>query len=188
MDLIDHGDELDAEGIQMMADRAIYWVPSAHFLSVLSGVTEAEAPRHEIDAARRYLGRMHDLLETADACGVRILLGDDYGMRLIPHGLGAYAREMETYVSLGCAPETVTRWATANGAEILGLPHAEGRIATGCTADIVVTNENPLRDIGLLSRPTQTMPFVMKAGTILKNELPGSLLAHAVTGAQQSGS
>ena len=39
VDLIDHGDEIDEEIIEMMAERGTFWVPSMRALDVALGIS-----------------------------------------------------------------------------------------------------------------------------------------------------
>ncbi len=171
VDVIDHGEELDDRGLEMMAERGTYWVPSAHYLSVVANSTTDLVPDYEIETAKHHLDSLAELVQRADDLGVRILLGDDFGLRIMPHGLGEYAHELESYVALGFSPATVLRWAGANGASVLGLPGGAGGLAAGAPADLVVVNGNPAENISLLTDPLANIPLVMKAGTIYKNEL-----------------
>jgi imidazolonepropionase-like amidohydrolase len=121
LDVVDHGDQLDDECLELMAERGAFWVPSAFFTAqmlspdaALSLATEEQmAPlRAEFDNVLRRL-------EQARQAGVKIVTGDDYGIIVLPHG--RYAEELEFYVKTGgMKPLDVLRWATKNGGELLG--------------------------------------------------------------------
>jgi imidazolonepropionase-like amidohydrolase len=56
--------------------------------------------------------------------------------------------------------------ATSRAAEVLGWSDKLGTIESGKWADIVAVSGDPLKGIGELQRVT----FVMKSGTVYKNE------------------
>ena len=58
--------------------------------------------------------------------------------------------------------------ATSLNAEILGWQDRIGSITAGKLADLIAVSGNPLADISTL----QKVSFVMKAGTVYKNEPP----------------
>ncbi len=101
--------------------------------------------------------------------GIRLLLGDDYGFAMMPHG--DYASEMELYVKHGVEPIEVMRWATRNGARAMGTRGADlGAIEEGKLADLIVVNGDPTSDVGV-HRDPQNIALVVKAGIIEKDLL-----------------
>ncbi len=93
----------------------------------------------------------------ANDAGVKLLCGDDYGAIGLPHG--RYADELEFYVKeAGIAPLDVLRWATANGAELMGRSHELGSVREGFLADLLVVDGDPLGDIGLLQDRRASSP------------------------------
>jgi hypothetical protein len=150
LDVVDHGDQLDDECIELMAQRGTFWVPSAFFTAqmlapdaALSLATEEQmAPlRTEFDNVLRRLEQATGGREDRD--------GDDYGIIVLPHG--RYAEELAFYVkSGGMKPLDVLRWATKNGGELLGGHVATGQIKAGKYADLLVVDGDPSADIALL--------------------------------------
>jgi imidazolonepropionase-like amidohydrolase len=63
--------------------------------------------------------------------------------------------------------ETI-RAATINSAELMGWQDRVGSLETGKFADLIAVAGDPLKDINELKR----VKFVMKAGEVVKNELP----------------
>jgi imidazolonepropionase-like amidohydrolase len=94
------------------------------------------------------------MLPHASAAGVKIVLGDDYGVIVLPHG--RYAEELEFYVkTVGIAPLEVLCWATANGAELMGMGAELGTVEPGKLADLLVVDGDPSVDIAVLQdRPS----------------------------------
>ncbi len=97
--------------------------------------------------------------------GVKIVLGTDAGgfdwKKL------NQAAEFEYYVKYGMTPLQAIRTGTTTAAELLGWSDKMGSIEAGKWADLVAVSGDPLTDITELQR----VKFVMKSGSIFKNEL-----------------
>jgi len=97
--------------------------------------------------------------------GIKIALGTDAGgfdwKKL------NQAKEFEYYVQYGMTPMQAIRAGTSAPAELLGWGDKLGTIEAGKWADIVAVSGDPLRDITELQR----VVFVMKGGTVYKNEV-----------------
>jgi imidazolonepropionase-like amidohydrolase len=163
VDVIDHGDEIDAECVDAMARAGTFWDPSALYLQKLLELpalqgSETAALR---DATARELDNIARWLGPAQRAGVRIVLGDDYGTAFLPHG--TYAEELTYYVKrLGVAPLDALAWATQNGGALVGLPDL-GTLAVGKLADLLVVDGDPSADVALLSDRSR-LRGVMKNG------------------------
>jgi imidazolonepropionase-like amidohydrolase len=84
-----------------------------------------------------------------EAAGVRLLVGDDFGFPMMPHG--DYVSEFEVYVDqIGIAPLSVVRWATKHGAEAMGRGEELGTITPGKLADLLIVDGDPSVEIGCL--------------------------------------
>jgi imidazolonepropionase-like amidohydrolase len=109
------------------------------------------------------------VLPKANEAGVKLLCGDDYGAISLPHG--RYADELEFYVKeAGIPPLDVIRWATRNGADLMGRSHELGSVREGYLADLLVVDGDPLADVGLL-RDQARLLAVLKGGTLVKDDL-----------------
>jgi imidazolonepropionase-like amidohydrolase len=109
------------------------------------------------------------ILPTANAAGVKLLCGDDYGAIGLPHG--RYADELAFYVKeAGIPPLDVLRWATANGFELMGRGHELGWVREGCLADLLVVDGDPISDIAVL-QDRERLFAVMKGGTLVTDRL-----------------
>ena len=103
----------------------------------------------------------------AQRAGVRLVLGDDYGIIVLSHG--RYAEELEFYVkTVGIAPLDVLRWATKNGGELMGLP--VGTIEEGKLADLLVVDGDPSVDIAVLQDRAK-LRAILKGGSFVKDAL-----------------
>ena len=109
------------------------------------------------------------MLPIANEAGVPIAVGDDYGVGFIPHG--DYAAELELYVKeIGIAPLDVLRWATVNGAALMGLDDELGTIGEGKLADLLVIDGDPVADITCLRDPAR-MPAIVRDGVFVRDFL-----------------
>ena len=109
----------------------------------------AEEHQERIDLAWRDYENICSLLPEANQSGMRIVVGDDYGVITIPHG--DYADELSLYVKeIGIPALDVIRWATKNGAEVVDRGDELGTIEVGKLADLLVVDGDPVADIGCL--------------------------------------
>ena len=156
-DTIEHGDGLGEPQMEEMVRRGIFWVPT-----IMVGAYVAPGRQ----------GNWPKMVETERAAfqlalkkGVKIVLGTDAG------GFDwkelNEAKEFEYYVNYGMAPMQAIRTATANAAELLGWSDKMGIIEPGKWADLVAVSGDPLKDITELQR----VKFVMKSGSIVRNDL-----------------
>jgi imidazolonepropionase-like amidohydrolase len=170
VDIIDHGDGMDDACLDAMVKAGSIWVPSMLFAQLISYGGEG-LPRAD-NANDAAWDNMAMMLGKANAAGLTIVPGDDYGIQTMDHAPGVYGRELELYVKYGCVPASdVLRWATINGAKASLDDRDYGSIAPGKIADLVVIDGDPVQDIGLLTRPEQHLKAVMLGGRFVKNEL-----------------
>jgi imidazolonepropionase-like amidohydrolase len=62
------------------------------------------------------------------------------------------------------------RTGTVNAADLMGWSDKVGSIAPGKWADVIAVEGDPLKDVRIL----QHVVFVMKAGVVYKDEVPGA--------------
>ena len=159
IDIVDHGDGLDAECIDRLLATDTPLVPSmlfpARFLDSMAGVSLGftDDLRHDLEA-------MAAVLPEANRAGVRLVLGDDFGAINFPHG--PYADELAYYVDdIGIPALDVLTWATRNGAEVLGRGDELGTVTAGKLADILVVDGDPVTDIGVLRDPVALLAVLI---------------------------
>ncbi len=157
VDSIEHGDGLTETEMEEMARRGVYWVPT-----IIVGAYVAPGRA----------GNWTKMVDTEKAAfqlalkkGVKIVLGTDAGgfdWRELNE-----AKEFEYYVNYGMTPMQALRTGTTTAAELLGWSDKMGTIEPGKWADLVAVSGDPLKDITELQR----VKFVMKSGSVFKNEL-----------------
>jgi imidazolonepropionase-like amidohydrolase len=169
IDIVDHGDGMDDECIERLVATGTPLVPSmlfpARFAEAMGGASLGftDDMRHDIDA-------MAEVLPVANAAGVRLVLGDDFGALNFPHG--PYADELAYYVDeVGIPAADVLTWATRNGADVLGRGDELGTVCEGKLADLLVVDGDPVSDIHVLQDPDALLA-VMKDGRLVTDRLP----------------
>jgi imidazolonepropionase-like amidohydrolase len=170
IDVIDHGDGMDDECIERIIATGTPLVPSmlfpARFLAGMggSGLGFTESMKADIET-------MAEVLPKANAEGMCLVLGDDYGAIFLPHG--NYAAELGYYVDeIGIPEQDVIRWATKNGAELMGRQHELGTVTAGKLADLLVVDGNPVDDIHVLEDGANLLG-ILKGGRWIKDALDG---------------
>jgi imidazolonepropionase-like amidohydrolase len=170
VDVIDHGDEIDDEIIELMIRKGTYFVPSMYNVKMLRAQTQFNLHEAYDMNERRTDDAYYTTLENvkkASRAGVKVVSGDDYGLEAIPHALGEYSKEHPYYVDEVGVPATeVLTWATKNGAELLG--QNSGMIAVGKLADLILVEGRPTEDIGCLV-DVNNIRLIMLGGDVVKN-------------------
>jgi imidazolonepropionase-like amidohydrolase len=157
VDTIEHGDGLTDALMDEMAKRGIYWVPT-----ITVGVYVAPGRGGNW---QRMADLQRENFTKAIKKGVKIALGTDAGgfdWKKLNE-----AKEFEYYVQYGMTPMQAIRSGTSVPAELLGWSEKVGTVEAGKWADIVAVSGDPLKDIS----EVENVKFVMKGGTVYKNEL-----------------
>ena len=99
----------------------------------------------DLELARRMVERMSSLPRRVLEGGGRVIMGTD--SPIIPRGLSLHA-EMEILVRYGrMRPVDVLRATTSESGDALGYEDRLGVVIPGAFADLIVLDEDPLRDI-----------------------------------------
>jgi imidazolonepropionase-like amidohydrolase len=179
LDVIDHGDMMDDECVETLVKQGGYVTPSLYFpYLVMEEKRRTGKASFDTSGMERGLENSYRMLGRAQAAGVKLLVGDDFGVGAMPHG--DYAKELEAYVKgAGIPALDVIGWATRNGAELLGMKDELGTIESGKLADLLVVNGDPVADITVLQKRAN-LAVVMKGGNFVECQLkPGKATAKA---------
>jgi imidazolonepropionase-like amidohydrolase len=187
VDLIDHADRIDRECIDAILEADATVLPSMLWYDRFLGLAEnwdhdaqpfpigdgfpedLETTLTRIRGVRDDYDYSRSVLPDVAAAGVRLVVGDDFGTPLMPHG--DYVSEMELYVKqLGIPALDVIRWSTKNAAESVGKGDSLGSIEAGKLADLLVVDGDPIADIACLRDPTR-MPAIVKDGVFVRDQL-----------------
>jgi len=125
----------------LLADRRIFVDPN---LAVFERRPDASDPNSETKV--RATKNMKEYVGVLHRAGVPIVVGSHSNAPYAPRGF-AFHREMETLVEAGLTPMETLVAATKTGAEFLQRESELGTIEEGKLADILVLDEDPLRDI-----------------------------------------
>jgi imidazolonepropionase-like amidohydrolase len=108
-------------------------------------------------------------VQQARANGMRVVLGDDYGIIVLPHG--RYMEELEFYVKrVGIPALDVIRWSTKHGGELFGGAVRTGMLRPGYYADLLVVDGDPSADIAVLQDRAKVRA-ILKGGAFVKDAL-----------------
>ena len=176
VDLIVHGQSLDDETLDLMAEKGTALCPTINFMPAwLKTFPPKYDPaihdQYEGDTvAEKDLNRIYANLKKAKDRGILLTIGSDsFNSQMTPYGETTVG-ELHAFVE--CADispmDTITA-ATLNGAKVLGVDDITGSIEAGKSADLLVIDGNPLRNIRELS--VDTMAVIMKEGDFVRNYL-----------------
>jgi hypothetical protein len=117
--------------------------------------TQRFGPAHAPGIFRR-LELLKKLTSQFDSAGVGLLLGTDgFNTGTVP-GWSAHD-ELDELVDAGLSPYHALRAATANANAFLGATPCIGMVRTGCVADLLLLEANPLQDVRNARRATGVM-------------------------------
>ena len=187
VDLIDHADRIDRECIDAIleADATVCpsilwydrflgmaenWDHAAQPFPIGDGFPEAlESTLARIRGVREDFDYTREILPEVASSGVRLVVGDDFGTPLMPHG--DYISEFEVYVKqLGIPALDVIQWTTKNAADAIGKGDELGTIAEGKLADLLVIDGDPVADITCLRDPAR-MQAIVRDGLFVRDFL-----------------
>lgn len=154
---IEHGFGMDDECISLMAAKGVYWCPTIYVnVWVAEGRAAAGNPINKA---------FNDVLPMVFAkalkAGVKIAFGTDVGGFAWTEN---EAKEFTYMVKFGMTPMQAIKSATTVAAALLDMSGKLGEISPGAYADIVATNDDPLKSISALEK----ISFVMKDGIVYK--------------------
>jgi imidazolonepropionase-like amidohydrolase len=170
---IEHGNRLTDEVIRLMVEHGTYFDSNNHLMiyNYLENKSHFLGIGNYTEEGFTYMERGlapgNDSFKRALAAKVKMVFGTDATA-------GAHGRNAEELIYRvregGQAPMDAIVTATSRSAESMRLGDRIGTIAPGMQADIIATDRNPLQDITAVRHVT----FVMKGGTVFKNEVPVS--------------
>lgn len=149
IDSIEHGFYLDAEAIDMMLERGVFFVPTlAALYHIIEGGAESGIPAFMIEKAKRAEDAQLDSFRRAREAGVRIAAGNDGGTPF--NTSDNLVSELERMVKAGMSPAEALDAAHATAADLLHLSELIGTVEPDKMADLAVLDADPLADISVL--------------------------------------
>ena len=187
-DTIEHGEALDEETADLMAEKGCILVPTLRLLLNWRRDFAFDPPAPGAGEGRTFSKPPHvsfqrDLLKKppteeeereavirnlalARSKGIPIALGSDTVFEPVTR-YGAYsAGELTALVQCGMTPLEALYSATAVSAAALGMNHILGTLEPGKIADLLVVSGNPDEDISLLADPAR-IEWVVQSGGIV---------------------
>lgn len=171
--LIIHGQTLNDECLDIMAEKGIYFCPTIQFLNewfktyAPPYIPEVHDQYSGATVAEKELNRVYANLRKAKSKGIGLTIGSDsFCSSLIPYGTTAIG-EMYSFVEkAGISEMDTIVAATKVGAEMLKVDTITGTLEVDKFADILVLDGNPLENIRAVA--VNNMKIIMKEGTIIK--------------------
>lgn len=164
IDSIEHSSLIDDEGIALAKQHGTYLVFDIYNDDyILADGAKAGMLPESIEKEKK-IGRLQrENFRHAFQSGAKIAFGTDSGV--YPHGDNAH--QFSKMVEWGMKPLDAIQAATINAADLIGMPDRLGTLEAGHYADLIAVNGDPLSDVKIL----ENVKFVLKAGTVAKNEL-----------------
>ncbi|MFZ0943963.1 MAG: amidohydrolase family protein, partial [Syntrophobacteraceae bacterium] len=139
-DSIEHGFFMGEDNMKRMADRQVFWVPTAFTMKAMrrhmpAGSVQSVAASRMLENQLEQMGRAREL-------GVRFAAGTDAGSFGVRHGV-ALAEELKLMIEAGFSVEEAICCATSQGARLLGLEHEFGRLGRGMPANFIIVDGPP---------------------------------------------
>ena len=167
VDTIEHGSLLDDEAIRLMKEHGTYLVADIYDDDFILQHGKEYGYTDENLAKEKMLGqKQRDSFRRAVQAGVKVGYGTDTGS--IPFGQNG--KQFFYMVKYGLTPMQAIQSATTWAADVMNWSDRIGSLDAGKYADLIAVTGNPLDDITILER----VPFVMKGGQVVKDELRSS--------------
>jgi imidazolonepropionase-like amidohydrolase len=180
IDVVDHGDGLDDQCIDLLLEKDAFLCPSILWAYRMGQAYDNDYAR----TLKEESAAMIAILPKATKAGVKMLLGDDFGGGVVlPHG--PYADELDFYVNLvGIPVLDVLRWGTRNGAELMNRKGEAGEVKAGMIADLLIVDGDPVKDVRIL-QDKANLHAILKDGKFEKNLLGAPGAAQAMPARRQ---
>ncbi len=167
VDSIEHASMLDDEAIELAVEHGTALSMDVYVSDyILTSGEEAGILPESLDKERQVGRVQRESFRRAHGAGVRIVFGTDAGV--YPHG--SNGRQFAYMVEWGMTPIQAIQAATIHAAKLLKRDGEFGSLAVGRSADLIAVADNPLDNV----RALESVGFVMKQGSVYKDELSGS--------------
>ncbi|WP_194164998.1 amidohydrolase family protein [Pseudactinotalea sp. HY160] len=167
---IEHGQLIDDDTAALMAEHGAWWCLQPFLDDEDATPTQGANRVKQLHVA----AGTDAAFELARKHGINLAFGSD-----VLFSPGLWRRQTHRLAKLvrWMSAAEVLIMATSRNAELLALsgprnpyPGRLGVVAEGALADLLLVDGDPLANIGVITTPEQTMPVILKAGAIVKNE------------------
>ncbi len=167
IDSIEHGFFLTESLCEEMARRGTFLVPTlAAPYQILEHGTEAGIADYAVEKTHRAIEAHRESVRLARDMGVPIACGNDAGTPFNRHD--DLVTELRLLVEVGFSPSEALQTATIAAARLLHLEDRIGTVEVGKVADLVVLEDNPLKEIAAVGR----VQAVLQAGRVVYRKEP----------------
>ena len=164
---IEHGNLIDAPTARRMADLGVTMVPTLVTYQAMAELGEEPGlPRRNLEKNQGVFEQGQASIEIATEAGVELGFGTD----LLGEAQPWQNREFAIRAELQ-EPVEVLRSVYQVNARLCGLEGQIGTLTPGASADIVLSDVDPLRDLAALARPETVLPLVIRQGEVVRNAL-----------------
>jgi imidazolonepropionase-like amidohydrolase len=164
---IEHGNLIDEPRAALMAEKGAYLVANlVAYVAMAERAADYGMPPEMLEKNAMVLEGGYKSLEYCRAAGVKVAYGSD----LLGALLEDQSREFSIRAEVMPVIEVI-RSATTIAAEVIRRPGKLGCIAPGAWADLIVVDDDPLRNVTLLEGQGAHMPVIMKGGAFHKMRL-----------------
>jgi len=144
--------DLSAGKADLLARSLVQQAVSQKLLTGTRNALKKETPNpQQTTGISGALGVARNNLLRAWKAGVPLVTGSDAGNMLVFHGPTVH-REMQLWVEAGIPPAVALQAATYNAAKLLGAENQIGLIKVGHTANLLVVDGDPTKDIAAAER------------------------------------
>jgi imidazolonepropionase-like amidohydrolase len=150
-DSIEHGISFDEEGLELMAEHKVFYVPTVwayHYVGERNKYLAT--PDHVAWEVQSRYEEHHANVRRAQSAGIRIVAGTDAAMPINPPD--SLFWELEWLVACGLTPLEAIVAATSDAAVLLRIENEVGQLKVGQLADLLIVDSDPLVDIRNLSK------------------------------------
>ena len=161
---IEHGNLMDAETAEMMAEKGAYYVPTLTVYDVLAKEGRGGLDGYTLEKLETVRHKGQRALELAYRAGVKIGSGSD----IVGPFQELKGRELALKAEVMTPMEAIVS-ATRTNAELIGMSDRLGTLEPGKLADLIVVDGNPLEDLTLFEYGLERVVLVMREGSIVKN-------------------
>jgi len=156
-DVILHGALIDDAALAGIAAKGLWYMPTLHITSEQARQTH-KWPAYMVEAMKAAHPIHCAGVAKAHRMGIKLATGTDGGP-------GSIMNELRLLVDCGLSPMDAIVTATRHTADALDILDTTGTLELGKRANLLVVDDDPLRDITVLSSP-ETISLVMKDGII----------------------
>jgi imidazolonepropionase-like amidohydrolase len=164
VDSVEHASLIDDEGIALAKQHGTYLVMDIYNDDYILSQGKKAGMLPESIEKEKQLGQIQrENFRRAYLAGVKLAFGTDAGV--YPHGDNA--KQFAKMVEWGMKPIETIKAATIRAADLLGWADKVGTLEVGRYADLVAVEGDPTSDVRIL----ETVKFVMKGGTVFRDDL-----------------